>query len=137
MLAKLSQQFGRYMVSGGIVYACDLGVFTLLNYIAPVHYIYWTVAGRVAGALVGFALHNFYTFKGEKQHASHVRALRYILLFTSNAALSVLLLRLATEYLTVPILAARIVVDVIIIILTFVISRQLVFSAKSQGIKEQ
>lgn len=137
MLAKLSQQFGRYMVSGGIVYACDLAVFTLLNFLAPTHYIYWTVAGRIAGALVGFLLHNLYTFRGEKEHASHVRALRYILLFISNAALSVLLLRLAIEYLSIPVLAARIAVDVIIIILTFIISRQLVFSAKQQGIDKQ
>lgn len=124
-----ASSLSRYIQSGMVVYAIDLGLFTLLNWLAPAYYASWTVAGRIAGAASGFVLHNAYSFAGEKAHGRIGMAVRYILMLSGNALLSVLLLRLSVEGLGVESWLARPVIDIMVIGLAYLGSRRWVFRA--------
>ena len=127
--ALTGSSLSRYVQSGLAVYALDLGLFSLLNWLAPAHYATWTVAGRIAGAAAGFFLHNSYSFAGEKAHSKRRMAAHYLILLVANALLSVLLLRLSVEGLGIASWLARPVIDVLIIALAFLGSRLWVFRA--------
>ena len=83
--------------------------------------------GRLAGAAVGFVLHDGYSFAGRKAYSKVRMAARYGVLLTVNAVLSVLLLRLSVEGLDIDSWLARPVIDLFIIALAFLGSRQWVF----------
>lgn len=123
-------QASRYLQSGLVVYALDLTTFSLLNWIAPEYFSYWTVTGRLVGAAAGFILHHYYSFAGEKVQSTAQSVWRYILLLTANAALSVILLNAAVEQWQCDAAWARPVIDILIIALAFVISKFWVFKTK-------
>lgn len=127
--ALTGSSISRYAQTGLIVYALDLGLFSLLNWQAPTHYATWTVVGRLGGAAAGFILHDAYSFAGKKAHSRGRMAVRYVLLLTVNALLSVLLLRLSVEGLGLESWLARPVIDMFIIALAFLGSRRWVFRA--------
>lgn len=126
-LRRLSGEAVRYLQSGLGVYALDLATYSALFWIAPAHYVVWTVAGRLVGAAAGFVLHNTYSFRGEKALPARSIAVRYAALWLANAALSVMLLRGAVEGAGLDGTWARPAIDVLVIGLAFVASKYWVF----------
>ncbi len=123
----LSGEATRYLQSGLGVYALDLAAFSLLNWLAPQHYVIWTVAGRVIGAAAGFALHNHYSFAGRKEYSAGQSAVRYAVLLALNVALSAMLLNAAVKWLGLDSRWVRPIIDILIIGLAFLGSKFWVF----------
>jgi putative flippase GtrA len=123
---KLLRQTATYGVVGLAVYAIDYALFAGVVAIAPAALLAANAAGRVGGALAGYLLHARFTFPGAHRHA---RALpRYLALFLTNLAGSSLLLLAATAWLALPALAARLLVDAVVIAASFAASRAWVYA---------
>lgn len=122
----------RYLQSGLLVYAIDLGTFWILNAFVPAQYAVWTVVGRISGATAGFFLHDGYSFAGHKAVAKRVRMFRYLTLLMFNAVMSVLLLELAVTQFHMTSAFARPVIDILVIALAYLASKHWVFSRTKQ-----
>lgn len=121
----------RYVQSGLAIYVLDLMTFSVLNWLSPAQFAYWTVAGRLVGAAAGFVLHHHYSFAGDKAHSTAQAAWRYILLLALNAVLSVALLTWAVEQWRVDAAWARPAIDVLVIALAYIGSKFWVFRTKA------
>ena len=122
----LLRQLSVYGLVGLAVYAIDYLSFALAYGLAPGTPLAANAVGRIAGALAGYTLHGRFTFPGEHRHA---RALpRYVTLFLANLAGSSVLLGLALGHTALPPLAARLLVDAVVIATSFAVSRAWVYA---------
>jgi putative flippase GtrA len=124
---SLIAQLVRYVLVGGIVYLCDLAVFALLLAAAPDAHLMANLAGRVAGAALGFVLHRQFTFSWAQRDGRVRQALAYVSVLVANIAASTFLLWLAVDQVGIDSLAARIMVDAVVIAAAFVAGRQFVY----------
>ncbi len=127
MSQSLIAQLLRYFLVGGIVYLCDLAVFALLLAAAPAAHLVANLAGRIAGAAVGFVLHRQFTFSWAHRDGQARQALAYVSVLIANIAASTILLWLAVDKAGFDPLIARILVDAIVIGAAFVAGRHFVY----------
>jgi putative flippase GtrA len=119
--------FIRFILSGGIVYFTDLLGFMLLNYYFPSYYQAANVLGRVFGAFTGFILHKTFTFNDRNFSKIKRQFIYYILVLSGNICLSIVLLKLLFEDLSFNLYIARILVDIIVVLVTYLFSKHLIF----------
>lgn len=131
--ALLLRQGMRYLVAGGVVFACDFLVFSVIVLMAPVLLIPANVAGKIAGAALGFVLHRNWTFAGVHRDSATRQLISYLLLLLFNIAASSALLWLLAEALGLWVPAAKLVADAVVIALAFVIGRSIVFRPATAG----
>jgi putative flippase GtrA len=126
-------QLFRYILVGSAVYAVDVGLFAfLLALPGGVHYLIANGASKAVAATVGFLLHKHFTFRWEQAGGALGQSLAYALLFLFNLGLSTALLSLSVDLLALPALLSKIVTDVIVVALSFALSRSFVFRRVSQ-----
>lgn len=116
-----------YVAVGGIVYLVDIGSFWAFVTLWPEQHLAGNTLAKVAGALTGFILHKYLTFAGDQSDPVQKQAVRYVSLLAANIAGANLLLYLFIDILALPTLPAKIGVDVLVIIVSFFVSRHLVF----------
>ncbi len=119
----------RYGLVGGCVFAADLAVYWTTLQIAPPAYLVANAAGKIAGALLGFALHKRFTFIWQQKDCGSRQLISYLCLFLANLALSSALLSLLVAGFGVHNLLAKILVDAVVIATSFVVSRHWVYRA--------
>lgn len=121
---SLTGEAARYVFVGGGTYVADFLVYLLVVTLSPALYLQGNVAGRLAGALLGFVLHKHWTFRGQHVRSTSAQALSYSLLLLFNIGFSsALLVSLQTLLPSLGPVVARIVTDVVVIGFTFVCSR--------------
>ncbi len=120
-------QAARYGIVGLCVVAADflfyLGVLALL----PDAYLTANACGKAAGALLGFVLHKHVTFAWAQRDGTMRQLLSYAGLFLANLMLSSVLLGGLIGILHFNALLAKIVVDGIVIGVSFLASRNLIY----------
>jgi putative flippase GtrA len=133
-IRRSSGQAVRYVLVGLIVYGFDLGTFLLLAYVQAAPGTANVVA-KAAGAVVGYMLHNQFTFSdGWNWRRSGVVApdsrgfLRYCALFAANAGGTTILLLLALDYFRFNAVPTRIAVDFLSIAFAFLVCKYFVFT---------
>jgi putative flippase GtrA len=119
-------QFSRYVGVQLAAYAIDMGVFLLLSRWLPP--LAANVVAKVAAGALAFVLHRRLTFAGRAHGAAAPQLLRYGLLLLANVPIASLALWALLPWLAPPALA-KFVADVACVVLTFALSRQLVFTA--------
>lgn len=120
------RQFLRYVGVQLVAYAIDMGVFLALDQLlAP---LWANVGAKIAAGSFAFVVHRRLTFADHAQGAAGPQLLRYALLLAANIPLASLLMWLLMPVLH-PVVLAKFAADVASVALTFVLSRQLVFSA--------
>jgi putative flippase GtrA len=128
MSHSISGQSVRYLLVGAVVYGVDLGLFTVIIALSSARlYVAANVAAKVAGAAVGFALHKNVTFTWQQQSSIVVQSLLYGTLLLFNMGLSTALLYLAVSGFAQSAIASKIAIDIVVVGISFVISRSLVF----------
>lgn len=122
----LAKEALRYVIVGGGTYVVDFLVYLLVIGVAPSLYLQGNVAGRIAGAVLGFVLHKYWTFGGDHVRSAPMQALSYLALLGFNIVFSSALLMGFNAYLPVlgPVFS-RVATDVIVIAFTFVCSRRI------------
>lgn len=125
-LPVLAGEVVRYVIVGGGTYVVDFLVYLLVVTLAPALYLQGNVAGRIAGAALGFVLHKYWTFGGNHTRSAPVQALSYAALLGFNIAFSSALLMGFHTYLPAlgPVFS-RIATDVIVIAFTFICSKHI------------
>lgn len=117
----------RYCLVGGIVYLVDIGLFLfLLRYFSDSPYIVNIVA-KVGGAITGFLLHRHFTFFGVQKNTLAGQGARYSTLLIFNILFANVIMYSAVLWIHIDVEWAKIASDVIIISLSFLVSRLLVF----------
>jgi putative flippase GtrA len=124
---SLIAQLMRYFMVGGVVYLSDLAIFALVLAAAPAAHLIANLAGRVAGAALGFVLHRQFTFSWAHRDGRARQALAYISVLLANIAASTVLLWLAVDKASIDPLVARMLVDAVVIAAAFVAGRQFVY----------
>lgn len=119
MSGALVRQGGRYLLAGAIVYLADLLTFAVIAHLAPSAYLWANLLGKSTGAALGFVLHKRFTFAGGQRDRTDRQAASYALLLMFNLALSSALLWVAVEQLGIRDLPARILVDGVVILISF------------------
>ena len=122
-------QAARYGLVGACVFATDLGVFWVVLQAAPPAYLAANVAGKIAGAGLGFVLHRRFTFGWQQKDRGSRQLVSYLCLFAANLALSSALLALLVCGFAVHKLVAKVLVDAVVIATSFVVSRYWVYRA--------
>lgn len=123
----LLRQGARYLVVGGIVFLCDFFVFAALLFVAPTLLIAANLAGKAAGAALGFVLHRHWTFAGAHRDSAPRQIAAYLLLLAFNMAASSALLWVLAEAAGIWPPAAKLIADGVVIVTAFVAGRTLVF----------
>lgn len=84
---SLGRHARHYLIIGGVQWLVDWGVMVLLSHwgmaIEPAN-----VAGRVAGALLGYWLNGKLTFAGDENAIGRTQLRRYVLMWLGTTAIS-------------------------------------------------
>jgi putative flippase GtrA len=125
----LTGQMVRYTAVGLLVLALDYAVFAGLNMAFTGQHLFANIAGKLTGAAAGFVLHKYISFAGAQAASTQRQALSYAMLLAFNLLLSSTLLLLLVDWLALNAFAARLVVDAIIIGVSFLGSKFWVYKA--------
>ena len=123
MTAGLTGQVARYGLVGLLVLALDYAVFAGLLSLLPGQHLAANIAGKLAGAAIGFVLHKYVTFAGSQADRTERQALSYALLLGFNLLLSSALLWLLVDRLDFNAYGARLFVDAVVIGMSFLGSK--------------
>lgn len=125
MMQATSRQALTFVLVGTVVFAADYAAFALTIALLPNLLVPANVIGRSTGALTGFVLHGRYTFGTSRQSAG--TAVRYAGLFVTSLLLSSSLLWFAVTVVDVSPLPARLAVDCLTILCSFLGQKLWVF----------
>lgn len=125
----LGGQALRYISVGGVVTALDYATFLAAVSAWAGHYSMANLLAKLVAGGCGFLLHRTVTFAGRHRYDLGPQALRYGLLLLTNSALSTVLVYIGTAVLRLPPLGVKIVSDVLVILLAFIVSRTSIFAA--------
>lgn len=126
-VSSVSHQAVRYGLVGAIIVALDYLVFYAMLFLAPSAYLVANLAGKVAGALLGFFLHRHFTFAWQQRDEAPRQFISYSILLTGNLIMSSALLWLMIENLHINAFFARLATDGVVITTSFVLSRLWVY----------
>ncbi len=129
MTARLTGQVVRYGLVGLLVLALDYAVFAGLLSLLPGQHLAANIAGKLAGAAVGFVLHKYVTFAGPQANGAGRQVFSYALLLGFNLLLSTAVLWLLVDWLMLNAYAARLFVDAVVIGVSFLGSKLWVYKA--------
>lgn len=125
----LPRQMWRYLLVGGVVYLIDFAVYAAVVQVSPQTYLLANGMGKIAGAALGFVLHRRFTFSGAHRDGAERQILFYAGLLLFNLALSSTLLWFALVVVGADALIARVAVDGLVILMSFLGMRLWVYRA--------
>lgn len=126
----LISQSAKFLLAGGVVFLFDYIVFLISMYFLTDNEIFSAnIIGKISGFALGFILHKYWTFAGKQDHKTTRQFVFYILLFAFNLALSTGLLFLLTEMTRAPVLLCRLLTDIAVVIISFLVNRQIIFKS--------
>lgn len=117
--------FSRYVAVQLVAYVFDMGTFVLLG-LAGVQPVAANVASKLVAGAFAFISHRRFTFGVHRQRDGGAQLAKYAVLLAVNIPLSSALLALLLRWIPFPI-PAKLLADAIGIVLTFALSRHLVF----------
>jgi len=121
------RMFSRYLGVQLVAYAIDMGVFLALSSWLAITPIAANVVGKLAAGTFAFFMHRRLTFQVHGQGGGANQLLRYAVLLALNIPVASLLLAWLLPWLAPPALA-KVGADAIRVVLTFLLSRHLVFT---------
>lgn len=125
--------FARYIAVGLFAYGIDMGVFlALLNFVLEGPLIS-NVLGKIVAGVFAFLSHRSFTFRLDRRRRERKQVFRYLLLLGLNVPLSAVSLGLVLLVINIPV-AAKVVSDVICVLLSFWVSKTWVFAHDRQRI---
>jgi putative flippase GtrA len=123
--------FIRYLTIGGLGYAIDLGFFLsiLSLHIASISPVLASVIGKILSSIFSFVAHRYITFKTHGDGKLYHQAWRYFSLVALNTQFSALVFMTCLHWIQKPI-TAKIISDVICVILSYWLSKTMIFKPK-------
>lgn len=127
--------FIRYVGIQLLAYMVDMGGFLIILKVGFLGPIAANVIGKVVAGIFAFIAHRRFTFCTNDVADRYHQAVRYFLLLLFNAPLSSGLLALVLIWCDRPVIA-KVVADVVIVALTYWLSKSFVFTRRRQGVIE-
>lgn len=124
--------FVRYVTIQIIAYGIDMGVFLIVLNTTPSGALLANLAGKISAGIFAFLVHQSFTFRISKADRHSRQAVRYFILLGINIPLSSLVLGAILYIISFPVIA-KILSDVICVIITFLISKTWVFSLRQNN----
>lgn len=130
---RLRAEGARYVLIQVLAYGLEFAAFWLVlrlggeALVGPAN-----VAGKALAGLFAFVAHRLFTFPGEQRRGVAAQAALYVGSLALNAALGTLLL-LGLLQLGLPAAPAKLVSDTVMIVLTFLVSRHVIFARREDG----
>lgn len=126
----LAQGF-RYVIIGCVIFAIDVGLFAIFVSVESDLYVVANIVSKFVSAAVGFVLHKCFTFSWDQEKRGLRQFTYYCILLSLNTLLSTGLLYLAVDLWHSPTVASKIGADIVVISLSFLASRWIIFRAAS------
>ena len=123
----LFAQAARYAAVGLVVLAADFLIYSAILLVVPERFVAANLAGKVAGAALGFVLHRTVSFRWTQRDTATRQLLSYLVVLGFNLLLSSLLLWLAIDRLGANPYLAKLAVDIVIVGSAFLLSRLWVY----------
>lgn len=119
--------FVRYVLVQLVAYVIDMGGFLLILKLGIAGWLVANIVSKSMAGLFAFFAHRHFTFSGAKVANSRTQAIKYFILLGLNLPLSTAVLALVLKVLPQPV-AAKFIADAVCILVTFWLSKTLVFS---------
>lgn len=132
LFARLRGEALRYILIQLLAYGIEFGVFWLVLRGGGAPVAAANVAGKVAAGLFAFLAHRAWTFPGPQRRGPLAQAALYAGSLALNAGLATLLL-LGLLRLDLAEAPAKLLADLGMIALTFLVSRQLIFARRGRA----
>ncbi len=123
----------KYIISGGMAAAVDLGGLFILTEIAGVWYLFSAVIAFVLSLLTSFLLHKFWTFRENSLQRIKKQFIFFTALALLNLALNILLLYVAVDILNIWYMAAQFVIMGVLAFMNFIINKTITFRHENKG----
>lgn len=121
----------RYLMSGGIAMASNLGALFLLVHFIHVYYLYASVISFIMSAAVSFTMQKFWTFQDRPMHDVQKQFTRYIVVLVANLLFNTLLMYLFVEKIGMWYLFAQLLATIIVAVSGYFGYRHFVFRDRS------
>ena len=128
--SEIAKQGVKYLFVGVMIYLIELGTFLVLTFLESELYLFANIAAKVFAAGCGFFLHKHITFSWDQEHNTRSQLIKYIALLLFNLILASTMLYVSVEILNLNVFIMKLIIDIIVIALAFLISRRFVFGAK-------
>jgi putative flippase GtrA len=118
----------RYLLGQVLAYFVDFGLFYLFFIVWNVYPPAANAIGKVAAASFAFLFHRQFTFQAHRESVA-AQAVKYVSLLILNTVLSSVLLSFALD-LSAPVVEAKLVVDLGLILMNYGLTKVFVFSTR-------
>lgn len=120
----------RYLVVGVLIYTIDMLSFIFAFYLLGINEIFANSFAKIFAGSLGFFLHKKITFQVNTLESSAVQQYRYLLLLLLTSISSIGLFYYIQMIIWNPVVS-KFISDIIIVILSYLISKQWVFSTEN------
>ena len=123
----------RFLVSGGLAAAVNIGTLYVLTEYAHIHYLQSAVLSFSAAFFVGFFLQKFWTFKDTRKEAIRWQMIMYLGLALINLLVNTLLIYVLVEYMHLWYVGAAVTSTALLAVNNFFIYKHVIFTKKEES----
>ena len=121
----------RYLFAGVLIYLIDMLSFVFAFYLLGINEIFANSFAKIFAGILGFFLHKKITFQVNTLESSTVQQYRYLLLLLLTSVSAIGLFRFILLVIE-DLILAKLISDILIVILSFLISKRWVFSTENR-----
>ena len=129
-IPKKYQQFGRFLIAGGFVFALNLGLLYAFTDILHIHYLISTVLAFVITFMASFLLQKIWTFEDRTHDRLHFQIPVFLGMQLANIILNTSLMYVFVEYLHLWYLLSQAIISFAIAVGIFFINKFYIFKAR-------
>ena len=132
---SLAGQFVRYLVTGGLAFVVDFGLFALCLYVLDWHYLLANLVGLVAGLVLNYAMSIVWVFTACKRTLEKQKAAEFVLFALVGIAgvgINQLLMYLMVDGFSLNEMLSKIVAAALVLMWNFGARKLLLFKKKKE-----
>ena len=132
---SLAGQFVRYLVTGGLAFIVDFGLFALCLYVFDWHYLLANLVGLVAGLVLNYAMSIVWVFTACKRTLEKQKVAEFVLFALVGIAgvgINQLLMYLMVDGMALKEMLSKIVAAALVLMWNFGARKLLLFKKKKE-----
>lgn len=132
---SLAGQFVRYLVTGGLAFIVDFGLFALCLYVFDWHYLLANLVGLVAGLVLNYAMSVVWVFTACKRTLEKQKAAEFVLFALVGIAgvgINQLLMYLMVDGMALNEMLSKIIAAALVLMWNFGARKLLLFKKKKE-----
>ena len=132
---SLAGQFVRYLVTGGLAFVVDFGLFALCLYVLDWHYLLANLVGLVAGLVLNYAMSIVWVFTACKRTLEKQKAAEFVLFALVGIAgvgINQLLMYLMVDGMALNEMLSKIIAAALVLMWNFGARKLLLFKKKKE-----